>query len=43
MTDYTRLLLNYALLSYDNAAFPTATGDTSYNVDVVGLRAQVDF
>lgn len=43
MTDYTRLLLNYALLSYDNAAFPTVTGDTSYNVDVVGLRAQVDF
>jgi phosphate-selective porin OprO/OprP len=43
MTDYTRLLLNYALLSYDDAAFPTATGDTSYNVSVVGVRAQVDF
>lgn len=43
MTDYTRLLLNYALLSYDDAAFPTATGDTSYNASVVGVRAQVDF
>ena len=42
-TDYTRLLLNYGLLSYDNAAFPTATGDTSYDVHVFGARAQVDF
>ena len=42
-TDYTRLLLNYALLSYDDASFPTATGDTSYDVNVVGLRAQIDF
>ncbi|WP_379551868.1 porin [Qipengyuania sp. DGS5-3] len=43
MTDYTRLLLNYALLSYDDAAFPTASGSTSYNASVVGVRAQVDF
>ena len=43
LTDYTRLLLNYALLSYDDAAFPTALGDTSYNVSTLGIRAQVDF
>ncbi len=43
LTDYTRLLLNYALMSYDDAAFATATGDTNYNVNVVGVRAQVDF
>ncbi|UAB77046.1 hypothetical protein INR77_09360 [Erythrobacter sp. SCSIO 43205] len=42
-TDYTRILFNYGLLSYDNAAFPTASGDTSYNVHVFGARAQVDF
>lgn len=42
-TDYTRLLLNDALLLYDDAAFATGTGETSYNVDVVGIRAQVDF
>ena len=42
-TDYTRLLLNYALLGYDNSALPTATGDTSYNVHVIGARAQIDF
>ncbi|MEP1423112.1 MAG: porin [Erythrobacter sp.] len=42
-TDYTRILLNYGLLSYDDAAFPTNTGDTNYNVHVFGARAQVDF
>lgn len=42
-TDYTRLLLNYALLGYDDAALPTASGDTSYNVHVIGARAQIDF
>lgn len=42
-TDYTRLLLNYALMGYDNSALPTATGDTSYNVHVIGARAQIDF
>jgi len=41
--NYSRLLLNYALLSYDDAAFSTATGDTSYDVSVVGLRGQIDF
>lgn len=43
LTDYTRLLFNYGLLSYDDAAFPTASGDTSYDVHVAGVRAQVDF
>ena len=43
LTDYTRLLFNYGLLSYDDAAFSTATGDTSYDVHVAGVRAQVDF
>jgi phosphate-selective porin OprO/OprP len=42
-TDYTRILLNYGLLSYNDAAFPTATGDTSYTVHVFGARAQIDF
>lgn len=42
-TDYTRILLNYGLLSYGNSAFPTDTGDTSYNVHVFGARAQMDF
>lgn len=42
-TDYTRILLNYGLLNYDDAAFPTANGDTSYTVHVFGARAQVDF
>ena len=43
LTDYTRLLFNYGLLSYDDAAFSTAAGDTSYDVHVAGIRAQVDF
>ncbi len=42
-TAYTRLLLNYARLDYTDAVFPTADGDTSYGVDVVGLRGQLDF
>ena len=42
-TDYTMLLANYGRLNYDDAAFPAAGGDTSYGVDVVGVRAQVDF
>ncbi len=41
--DYTRLMLNYSRLSYDDAVFPAAGGDTSYNVDSLGIRAQVDF
>ena len=43
LTDYTRLLFNYGLMSYDDAAFSTAAGDTSYDVHVAGVRAQVDF
>lgn len=43
MTDYTRLLLNYARLDYSAAALPAAGGDTSYGVDAFGVRAQIDF
>lgn len=43
LNDYSRLLFNYGLLSYDDAAFGTATGDTSYDVHVAGFRAQIDF
>ena len=42
-TDHVRFLLNYARLSYDNAAVPAAGGDRSYSVDVVGARGQIDF
>ena len=42
-TDHTMILANYGKLDYDNAVFPTATGDTSYSVDSFGLRAQIDF
>jgi phosphate-selective porin OprO/OprP len=42
-TDYVRFLLNYARLSYDEAAIPAAGGDRSYAVDVIGARAQIDF
>ncbi|MEP2735495.1 MAG: porin [Erythrobacter sp.] len=42
-TDYTMLLLNYGKLDYSDAALPSATGDTDYSVDVVGMRAQIDF
>lgn len=42
-TDHTRLLLNYGKQDYTDAIFPTGTGDTSYTVDVFGVRAQVDF
>ena len=42
-TDYTRLLLNYGRLAYDDALFPLADGSTDYSVDTVGVRAQVDF
>ena len=43
LTDYTKLLFNYGLLSYDDAAFSTAAGQSSYDVHVAGIRAQVDF
>lgn len=42
-TDYTMILANYGKLDYNNAVFPTSTGDTSYSVDSFGLRAQIDF
>jgi phosphate-selective porin OprO/OprP len=42
-TDYTMLLLNYGKLDYTDAALPAATGDTDYNVDVIGVRGQIDF
>ena len=42
-TDYTLLALNYGRLQYENAIHPTASGDTSYGVDAVGVRAQIDF
>ena len=42
-TAYTRFMLNYAHLAYDDAVFAAAGGDRSYGVDVIGIRAQVDF
>lgn len=42
-TDYTRFMMNYGRMQYDNAAIPAAAGDTSYGVDAFGVRAQIDF
>ncbi len=42
-TDYTRFTMNYGRLDYSDAAFPTATGERDYSVDVLGMRAQIDF
>jgi phosphate-selective porin OprO/OprP len=42
-TDYVRFLVNYARLSYDDAAIPALGGDRDYGVDVLGARAQIDF
>lgn len=42
-TDYTRFMMNYGKMSYDNAVHPAAGGDTSYSVDSFGVRAQIDF
>ncbi|MGB7407002.1 MAG: porin [Pontixanthobacter sp.] len=42
-TDYARFLINYARLNYQDTVFPDADGDTSYGVDAIGVRAQVDF
>ena len=42
-TDYTMILANYGKLDYTDAVFPTAGGDTSYSVDVFGVRGQIDF
>lgn len=41
-TDYVRFLLNYGHLWIDDAAVP-AGADRDYQVDSMGLRAQVDF
>jgi phosphate-selective porin OprO/OprP len=40
--DHVRFLLNYGYLRY-SGALPTPTGDTSYGVNVLGARAQIDF
>ena len=42
-TDYTMLLLNYGILDYTDAVYPTGTGSTDYSVDAFGVRAQIDF
>lgn len=42
-TDHVRFLVNYARLSYDDAAIPAAGGRRDYSVDVVGARVQLDF
>ena len=41
--DYVRFLLNYARISYDDAAVAAAGGDRDYSIDVIGARAQIDF
>lgn len=41
-SDYTRIMANYAIMQYDNAAY-AAGSSRSYNVDAFGLRAQIDF
>jgi phosphate-selective porin OprO/OprP len=41
--DHIRLMLNAAHLRYDEARLPTATGDRTYGVNVVAMRAQFDF
>ena len=40
--DYVRFILNYAHLSYEDAAIADGA-DSNYGVDVIGLRSQVDF
>ena len=42
-TDHVRFMLNYARLDYDDAAVPAAGGERDYAVDVVGVRAQLDW
>ena len=42
-TDYTRFLMSYGRLAYDGAVIPLEDGDTSYSVDSLGVRAQIDF
>lgn len=42
-TDYTRFMVGYAHLMYSDAIYAAAGGDTSYSVDSLGVRAQIDF
>lgn len=42
-TDYTRFMLNYGRMDYSDAVYAAANGETSYAVDTVGVRAQIDF
>lgn len=42
-TAYTKLMFDYSHLQYEDAIYPTATGDRSYAVDVIAMRAQIDF
>lgn len=43
LTDYTKLLLNYGRMQYTDAVYAAAGGDRDYAVDVLGMRAQIDF
>jgi phosphate-selective porin OprO/OprP len=40
--EHIRFMANYGHLMIDDAAIPAGT-DTDYNVDIAGVRAQVDF
>ena len=42
-TDHVRLMANVARLSYDGAIVAAAGGDRDYAVDVIGVRAQLDW
>lgn len=42
-TAYTKLMLDYAHLLYEDAVPATPSADRSYAADVVAMRAQVDF
>ena len=42
-TDYTRLMLNYGRMQYDDAVHSAGVLDGDYGVDAFGMRAQIDF
>lgn len=42
-TDYTALLANYGRLEYADAVYALNDGSRDYGVDVVAVRAQIDF
>jgi phosphate-selective porin OprO/OprP len=42
-TDYTRFILNYGHMEYDNAFIALPNGERSYSVDAIGVRGQFDF